>query len=141
MMSSTPMCKLFSSDIAQTEFVSDVYQGQHSNLSHIESNEVYIAVGSCYDDTHGDHSYTSSTYCEYNENDSDCIPSTSTDNTYSKPPLYLEMCVSCHRLLKRNCVLVFKTTDYNMWHEIVKKCIGNTSPCAAVKEFICRSCR
>ena len=45
------------------------------------------------DDTHGDHSYTSSTYCEDNENDSDCIPSTSADNTYSKPPPYLETCV------------------------------------------------
>ena len=113
-MSSTPGHKLFSSDIVQTKFVSDGYQGQDSNLSHIESDDVYIGVGSGDDDTHGNHSNTSSTYCENNENDSECIPSTSADNTYSKFSPYLETCVSCHRLLKKSCVLMFKATDYNM---------------------------
>ena len=93
-------------------------------------------MGSC-DDTHTEHSNTSSTYCENNGNDSVCILSASTDTTYSTPSVYLETCVSCDRPLKQNCGLMFKATDYNMQHETFKKCIGNRSPCTAVKEFIC----
>ena len=87
------------------------------------------------------------TYCDINQDDSPCIASTSADtspcivstsadNSYSIPSAYLETCLSCDRLLKQNCVLVFKEMDYNMQHEIVKQCIRKKSACAGVKQFM-----
>ena len=62
-------------------------------------------------------------------------------SSYSIPSAYLETCVSCDRLLKQNCVLLFRETDYNMQHEIVKQCIRKKSACGGVKKFICQPCR
>ena len=136
MMSSTPRHRLLSGDVSQPEFVCDSFQMQHYDSSDIESNSINRSVSS-YDDTHVDQINMLPTFCDFNQDDSACIASTSADTSYSIPSGYLETCVSCDRLLKQNCVIVFKEMDYNMQHEIVKQCIGNRSTNSGVKEFIC----
>ena len=110
MMSSTPRHRLLSSDVSQPEFVCDGFQMQHYDSSDIESNSINRSVSS-YDDTHVDQINMLPTYCDFNQDDSTCIVSTSADTSYSIPSGYLETCVCCDRLLKQNCVVVFKEMD------------------------------